>query len=42
MIEFIGQGDWTGCRIENCEVIGILAVYVDGAERLKVSNIGDE
>ena len=42
MVEFISEGDWTGFRIENGEVVGIFAVYVDGAERLEVSNVGDE
>ena len=42
MIEFINEGDWTANRIENCEVVGIFDVYVDGAEWLEVSNVGDE
>ena len=42
MVEFIREGDWTGSRIENCEVIGIFAVNIDGAKGLEVSNVGDE
>jgi len=42
VVEFIREGHWTGCRIENGEVVGIFAVYVDRAERLEVSNVGDE